>query len=89
MVSNANNDRMADEQIVMIQTLQTQMEELRQKGIANQLRNEEDRRRYEEEMNKYLPQRLDGHEREEQSKAPPTAPQTHPAPQTHQTHQTH
>jgi len=36
------------------------MEELRQKGIADQLRNEENRRRYEEEMsllkeqNKYL-----------------------------------
>jgi len=39
------------------------------------------------EQNKYLQQRLDGHEREEQFRAPPTAPQTHPAPKTHQTHQ--
>jgi len=84
--NNANSDRMADEQIVMIQALQTQMEELQLKGIVNQLRNEEDRRQHEEEMsllkeqNKNLQQRLDGREREEQSLAPPLTPQTH---QTH------
>ena len=32
---------MVDEQITMIQALQAQIEELRQKGIADQLRNEE------------------------------------------------
>jgi len=42
--NNTNNDSMAEEQIVMIQALQAQMEELRQKGIADQLRHEEDRR---------------------------------------------
>ena len=94
----------------MIQALHAQMEELQQKGIADQQHNEEDQRRHEEEMsllkeqNKYLQQRLDGHEWEEQSRAPPptpqthqthSAPQTHPTPQTHQTlhtlqtHQTH
>ena len=51
---------MADEQIIMIQALQAQMEELQQKGIVDQLRNEKDRRRHREEMsllkeqNKYL-----------------------------------
>ena len=43
------------------------------------------------EQNKYLQQWLDGHEREEQSQAVSTAPQTHqihPAFQTHQTHPT-
>jgi len=37
--NNANNDRMADEQIAMIQALQAQMEKLRQKGTADQLWN--------------------------------------------------
>jgi len=45
--NNANNDRMTGEQTTMIQALQAQMEELRQNGMANQLRNEENRRRYE------------------------------------------
>jgi len=80
------------------------MEELRHKGIADQLRIEEDRRRHEEEIsllkeqNKCLQQRLDGQEREDQSRASPThqTHQTHPpilahpthhALQTHQTHQ--
>jgi len=58
--NNANNNHMADEQIIMIQALQAQMEELQQKGIVDQLRNEKDRRRHREEMsllkeqNKYL-----------------------------------
>ena len=88
--NNANNDRTSDEQIAMIQALQAQMEELWQKGIVDQLRNKEDQRRHEKEMsllkeqNKYLQQRLDGHEWEEQSWAPPVL-QTHPTPQTHQT----
>ena len=41
------------------------------------------------EQNKYLQQRLDGYEREEQSRAPPPTHQTHLVPQTHQTHKTH
>jgi len=41
--NNANNDHMADEQAVMIQALQAQMEDLRQKGIVDQLHNEERR----------------------------------------------
>lgn len=32
--NNNNNNRMVDEQITLIQALQAQMEELRQKGIA-------------------------------------------------------
>jgi len=77
---------MEDAHIVMIQALQAQMEELRKKGIADQLRNEDDRRQHEDEMsllkeqNKNLQQRLDGREREEQFRAPP---------QTNLTHQTH
>lgn len=60
----------------MIRALQAQMEELRQKSIANQLRNE----------------RLEGHEWEEQSHAPPfvpinPTPQPPPTLQTNQTHQ--
>jgi len=47
--NNAKNDRVAEEQIAMIQALQDQMEELRQNGIADQLRHEEDRCRQEEE----------------------------------------
>jgi len=76
------------------------MEELRQKSVANQLCNEENQRRHVEEMsllreqNKFLQQRLEGHEREGQSHAPPTNPTnpTNPTPQlppTFQTNQTH
>jgi len=39
--NNTNNDRMADEQFALIKALKAQMEELQQKGIADQLRNEE------------------------------------------------
>jgi len=86
---------MVNEQITMIQVLQAQMEELRQKGIADQLWNEEDQRQHEEEMsllkeqNKNLEQRLDGREREEQSRAPPPTHQTHQTHQINPTHQTH
>jgi len=48
-MNNTNNDNTAKEQMVMLQTLQAQMKELRQKGIANQLRHEEDQRKQEEE----------------------------------------
>lgn len=52
MVSTRNNaaDHMPDKQTTMIHALKAQMEELRQKGIADQLHNEENQRRYEEEM---------------------------------------
>jgi len=43
---------MAEEQILMIQALQAQMEELWQKGITDQLRHEEDRRKQEEEWHR-------------------------------------
>ena len=78
--NNTNYDCMADEKIAMIQALQTQTEELRQKGIADQLRNQEDWHRHEEEMsllkeqNKNLQQWIDGREQEEQSRAPPQTP---------------
>ena len=48
------------------------MEEIRQKSVADQLKNEEDRRRHEEQMyflreqNKILIQRIKDHEREKQ-----------------------
>jgi len=48
-MNNTNNDGMAEGQSLMIQALQAQMEELRQKGIADQLRHKEDRRKQEEE----------------------------------------
>jgi len=81
---------MAEEQIVTIQALQAQMEELRQKGIADQLRHEEDRRKQEEErrqadevahlkkQNRKLLQQLRESVREEQSHTS--------RPPTHQTH---
>jgi len=89
---------MAEEQIVMIQALQAQMEELRQEGIADQLRHEEDRRKQEEEVthlkeqNKRLLQRLVESEREEYFHTPIPTTQTHQSrtvPLTLQTHETH
>jgi len=81
------------------------MEELRQKGIVDQLRNEEDRRKQEEKwrrqaeevvhlkrQNRRLLQRLGEPEREEHSHTPIPTPQTHQSrtiPPTHQTHHTH
>jgi len=85
---------MGEEQIMMIQALQAQMEELQQKGIADQLRHEKDRRKQEEEwrrqadevthlkeQNRRLLQRLGESVREEQSYISVSP--------THQTHQTH
>lgn len=71
--NNANNNQVADEQIALIQDFQAQMDDIRQKGIEYQLRNEEDRHQNEEEVlllkeqNKELKQRLDGRERKYQS----------------------
>jgi len=39
-----NNARMAEDQIVMLQILQKQMEETRQKGIEDRQKNEEEAR---------------------------------------------
>jgi len=91
----------------MIQALQAQMEEIRQKSMADQLKND-DRRRHEQEMsflneqNINLQQRIEDHEREEQthqsqppnppthqSRAPPSSPPTHQTPHNFQTQQTH
>jgi len=49
-MNNTNNDNTTEEQMVMLQALQAQMQELRQKGITDQLRHEEDRRKQEEEQ---------------------------------------
>ena len=56
-----NNDQITEEQIAMFQTLQTQMEEMCQKVIEDQRRNEK------EVHNKELKRWLDEIEREEQS----------------------
>jgi len=79
--NNANNDRIAKESTTMIQVLQAQIEELRQKGIADQLHHEEDRRKQEEdwrrqveevsllrEQNRKLLKQLGGPEQEEYSR---------------------
>jgi len=59
---------MTDEQATMIWALQAQMEELRQKSVADQLRNEENQRRHAKEIsllrkqNRSLQQLLESHE---------------------------
>ena len=68
---------MAEEQIVMIQALQDQMEELRQKG---------DEVAHLKEQNRKLLQQLGESVREEQSHT--SRPPTHPTHQVHQTHHT-
>jgi len=40
--NNTNNDGMTEEQMALIQALLAQMEELQQKSIADQLKNEAD-----------------------------------------------
>jgi len=50
MVATRNNNDAMAEQMTMIQTLQTQMEELRQKGIEDHRQHEENRRRQEEKL---------------------------------------
>jgi len=73
MVATRNNNDAMAEQMTMIQTLQTQMEELRQKGIEDRRQHEEDRRREEEEIallreqNAQLQRQVDNPEREGQS----------------------
>jgi len=44
-VNNTSNDNTAEEQMMMLRTLQTHMQELLQKGVTDQLRHEEDRRK--------------------------------------------
>ncbi|XP_068477362.1 uncharacterized protein [Phaseolus vulgaris] len=73
MVATRNNNDAMAEQMTMIQTLQAQMEELRQKGMEDHRQHEEDRRRQEEEIallreqNARLQQQVDNPEREGQS----------------------
>jgi len=73
MVATRNNNDVMAEQMTMIQTLQTQVEELRQKGIEDHRQHEENRRRQEEEIallreqNAQLQQQVDNPEREGQS----------------------
>jgi len=73
MVATRNNNDAMAEQMTMIQTLQTQMEELRQKGIEDRRQHEEDRRRQEEEIallreqNAQLQRQVDNPEQEGQS----------------------
>jgi len=94
-MNNTNNDNTAEEQMVMLQALQAQMQELRQKDRRKQ---KEERRWQADEMaqlkehNKRLLQRLEEFEREEHSQTPIPTPQTHQSrtkPPTLQTHGAH
>jgi len=89
-MNNTNNDTTIEEQMLMLQTLQAQMQELQQKGVADQLHQEEERRKQEEErhrqaeemvqlkeQNKRLFQRLEESEREGHSHTPISTPHTH------------
>jgi len=82
--NNTNNDNAAEEHKMM---LQTQMQELLQKGVTDQLRQEEEKKRQEEErqrhaeemaqlkeQNKRLMERLEQSEREGHSRAPTPPP---------------
>jgi len=44
-VNNTDNDNAAEEYRMMLQTLQAQMQELLQKGVTDQLRQEEEKKR--------------------------------------------
>jgi len=48
-VNNTNNDNTSEEHMMMLQTLQYQMQELLQKGVTDQLCHEEERWKQEEE----------------------------------------
>jgi len=89
-INNTNNDITTEEQMVMLQALQAQMQELQQKGVADQLHHEEERRKQEEEwrrqaekmaqlkeQNKRLLQRLEESEWEGHSHTPIPTPRTH------------
>jgi len=80
--NNTNNDNAAEEHRMMLQALQAQMQELLQKGVTDQLRQEEEKKRQEEELqrlaeekaqlkeqNKRLMERLEQSEREGHSRA--------------------
>jgi len=86
-VNNTNNDNVAEEHMMMLQTLQAQMQELLQKGVTDQLRLEEERRKQEEErqqqaekmaqlkeQNKRLLERLEQSKREGHSREPTSPP---------------
>jgi len=65
--NTVNHNRITKEQVIIIQTLQAQMEEMCQKGIEDQRRNEEGVRLL-KEHNKELKQQLDGTKQEQQSR---------------------
>ncbi|XP_068475223.1 uncharacterized protein [Phaseolus vulgaris] len=84
--ANNNND-ISEEHRTILQTLQVQMQELLQKGVIDQLRQDEERKRREEErqrhaeeiaqlkeQNKRLLDRLEQSEREGHSRAPSPSP---------------
>ena len=84
--ANNNND-ISEEHRTILQTLQIQMQELLQKGVIDQLRQDEERKRREEErrqhaeeiaqlkeQNKRLLDRLEQSEREAHSRAPSPPP---------------
>ena len=63
-----NNARMAEDQIVMLQILQKQMEETRQKGIEDRQKNEEEARLL-KEQNEELKWQVAKSEHREQSRS--------------------
>jgi len=85
--ANNNNDTAAKEHWTILQTLQIQMQELLQKGVTDQLHQDEEKKRQEEErqrhaeeiaqlkeQNKRLMERLEQSEREGHSRAPSPPP---------------
>ncbi|XP_068475257.1 uncharacterized protein [Phaseolus vulgaris] len=85
--TNNNNDTATEEHRTILQTLQIQMQELLQKGVIDQLRQDEKKKRQEEErqrhaeemaqlkeQNKRLMERLEQSEREGHSRAPSPPP---------------
>ena len=85
--ANNNNDTAAEEHRMILQTLQAQMQELLQKGVTDQLRQDEEKKRQEEErqrhaeeiaqfkeQNKRLMERLEQSEHEGHSCAPTPPP---------------
>ena len=85
--ANNNNDTATEEHRMILQTLQVQMQELLQKGVTDQLRQDEEKKKQEEErqrhaeeiaqlkeQNKRLMERLEQSEHEGHSRAPTPPP---------------
>jgi len=85
--NNTNNANTTEEHKMMLQALQVQMQELLQKGVTNQLRQEEEKKRQEEERQRHveemdqlkeqntrLMERLEQSELEGHSRAPTPPP---------------